>query len=44
MAEFKTILEDAWFEPFAAQPFPGKGFKHVFIGKYLITLLHVRAI
>lgn len=30
MAEFETILKDAWFEPF-----PGKGFKHVFVGKYL---------
>lgn len=27
MAEFKTILKGAWFTPF-----PGKGFKHVFIG------------
>ncbi|KAJ7384387.1 hypothetical protein OS493_021795 [Desmophyllum pertusum] len=32
MAEFKAILEEAWFTPLPKERFPGNGFKHVFIG------------
>lgn len=43
MASFKNILKEMWFKPPAGSPAgtPGKGFKHVFIGRHFIKCVEL---